>query len=872
MADTIKCLVCGEVNAADQEFCQNCQSRLQPLTGPLKGADTPLRPGDVPTKKMTAELEPILPQWLRDARDKARQSAEEDALQAMQQQRTPSSQTASEPDLLAGLRSQARADDEEETPDWLANITGASPKSKKPGPESSEVRWVEVGGRNDFAQEKPAPEESEPSWLAGMPSISQDDEKDELKDWFRQSSGLDLQDDQIPSSDSSGWPGQPSAREGGFAGEQQAGSSPDASAPDWLRRMAAESDAGAASTGDVPSWLGSNVQEDSQSAGPADSLGAAFGGFEAGSASAEEVPGWMQGGDSQPPLSESQPDHERFKEFQPQKPDPPLRNTTPLWLKETWAAASPSEADTPAWLSKDTVPVSPPSILQTPVTRSPVPPSKNQPGPQEDTDFGDIPGWLKAAAPQSSIYAEPPAEETPVVPPEASGWLATFKSTEPSPSPQSSEDRQKKGVSMPAFTPDSLQDGGVDGLFTEMPDWLSSVSEPAPASGPSPAAVSDGIAPGDLPSWVQAMRPVDPGVSRAPVLPADQTLETHGVLSGLQGVLPAVPGFTPSSKPKVYSIKLQASQEQQSHAALLEQILAAETEPVPITSFSPLRRSRSLRWFISFIVFVLIFIVTALNTRAFSMPVGVPGEFTGAQQAAQNVPEGAAVLVAMDYHPARAGEMEAAAAPMFDQMLVLRHPRLTFISTHETGAVLAERFIAGTLKERGYQYGNQYLNLGYLPGGVMGIRAFTLNPPQAMPIDIFLNLAWATPPLQGVSSLSQFAALIVITDNADTARAWIEQSMSVHQAAGLPLIVVSSAQAAPMILPYYNSGQVSGIVNGLYGGAIFEQNNAGRPGTARNYWDAYSLGMLLAAGWMLGGGLWSAAISMRERAVAREGG
>jgi hypothetical protein len=478
---------------------------------------------------------------------------------------------------------------------------------------------------------------------------------------------------------------------------------------------------------------------------------------------------------------------------------------------------------------------------------------------------------LKAAAPQSSIYAEPLAEERPEVPPEASGWLATFKTTESSPSPQDSVDRQKMGVSMPAFTPEAFQDGSVDGLFTEMPDWLSSVSEPA-ASGSSPAAVSDGIAPGDLPSWVQAMRPVDPGVVKTPTQPADQTLETRGALSGLQGVLPAVPGFTPSSKPRVYSIKLQASQEQQSHAALLEQILAAETEPVPITSFSPLMRSRSLRWFISFILFVFVFMATSLSTPLFSTPMGVPGEFTGALQAAQNVPEGAPVLVAMDYHPARAGEMEAAAAPMFDQMLVLRHPRLTFISTHETGAVLAERFISGNLRERGYQYGNQYLNLGYLPGGVMGIRTFTLNPPQAMPIDIFLNPAWTATPLQGVSSLSQFAALIVITDNADTARAWIEQSMSVRQAAALPLIVVSSAQAAPMIQPYYNSGQVSGIVSGLYGGAIFEQNNAGRPGTARNYWDAYSLGMLLASGLMLGGGLWSALLSLRERAAAREGG
>jgi len=244
---------------------------------------------------------------------------------------------------------------------------------------------------------------------------------------------------------------------------------------------------------------------------------------------------------------------------------------------------------------------------------------------------------------------------------------------------------------------------------------------------------------------------------------------------------------------------------------------------------------------------------------------------------ANSVPMDAAVLVAMDYHPARAGEMESAAAPMFDQMDILRHSRWVFISTNETGPILAERFISGHIDNSGpldkpdYKYGINYLNLGYLPGGVMGIRAFTQDPTNTMKFDIFLNPAWSSAPLQGIGSISQFAALIVITDNADSARAWIEQTTSMREATPFPLVVITSAQAAPMILPYYDSGQVNGIVSGLHDGAVFEQNNAGRPGTARNYWDAYSLGMLLAMSLILSGGLWSVFLSLREQAAARGG-
>ena len=50
-----------------------------------------------------------------------------------------------------------------------------------------------------------------------------------------------------------------------------------------------------------------------------------------------------------------------------------------------------------------------------------------------------------------------------------------------------------------------------------------------------------------------------------------------------------------------------------------------------------------------------------------------------------------------------------------------------------------------------------------------------------------------------------------------------------------------------MLLPYAASGQVAGLVAGLSGAAGAELANGGLPGFVRRYWDAYSLGMFLAA-------------------------
>ncbi|MBK9206766.1 MAG: hypothetical protein IPL71_00045 [Anaerolineales bacterium] len=269
MADLIKCPVCGENNFSDQEFCQFCQSRLQTGVDSFKGSDEGFKPGQAPTKKATADLEPILPQWLREARSSARDAADDDAV------RLPAQETArpsSPPDLLAGLQAQSGGDEEDDTPDWLASITGASPTAKKSQSDSSEVRWVELGGSKDFAQEESADENETPSWLANLASTGAPSaEKDELTDWMREASGLKPLQSQPPvssepaaDSDTPDWLRQMAvdsdAKNSGAAFDDAsqntfAATPADSDTPDWLRQMAADSDAknsGAASAVHTP--------------------------------------------------------------------------------------------------------------------------------------------------------------------------------------------------------------------------------------------------------------------------------------------------------------------------------------------------------------------------------------------------------------------------------------------------------------------------------------------------------------------------------------------------------------------------------------------------------------------------------------------
>jgi hypothetical protein len=514
------------------------------------------------------------------------------------------------------------------------------------------------------------------------------------------------------------------------------------------------------------------------------------------------------------------------------------------------------EADVPDWVRRL-------GSDESPATAATKPPSSDVlPDWLESSQVGDK-NSAAADAEAGQLQRQPPEpNSTPGLGPEEH---LGFPGVSPS---RVEADRSVGGLTpaAAAFTPDSVSGIDVDAVFAsmQMPDWLSDVTGVQRDGLPPAAREQESLTPADLPSWVQALRPVESAMPGVTAASGDLPLEDRGPLLGLHGVLPAVPGVgTPSSKPGAHSIRIDATDQQKARAALLESIVAAERVPMPMKAVSLPASQRALRWLISALLLITVGGAAVSGSRVLPLPGAVPYETREAIQTVENVPPSAAVLVVFDYEPATVGEMEAAAGPLLDHLLLLKHPRLAVLSTSPTGSAMAERFMSTTLANRGYHRGLQYVNLGYLPGGLTGVYAFALNPPEAAPLDASTTDVWDSPVMRGVTRLSDFATIIVLTDGLESGRVWIEQTASARGSS--PLIVVSSAQASPMLLPYADSGQVSGLIGGLQGASGAEQANNGLPGLVRRYWDAYSLGTCLAAVLIVLGGAWNWWISFRQR-------
>ncbi len=884
MADTIRCPMCGKPNPADLDVCQFCGARLKPLISsspdnstsikagqqPVKKGTTEfekvnpanqgsIHPGELPTKKNTAELERALPSWLRSLRggqDEMDIKPEENAPAA--EEDLPFNFSApgltNEPsNFLDGLN-KASAAEEESVPDWLAGLRGEEKPAEAaaeagfgggPGSELGSDDWMSRLGNapsvpspeSTFSKpvtpEKPADAgETTPDWLKGLqPSEPIQEEpaappagETSLPDWFAKLPGVPAvqagESESTPAEKTPDWLNDLEEKGGLPEPEAPAAEAaqptPAEQLPDWLNQLQEktpgpepvfQADASAApkTGGEIPDWL-NQFEEKGSAPEPVPPAGK------------DAVPDWLS--NLEPPTSvpvaaSNEPVPDWLSNLEAQAGQE-LESTPALTGGEP-AAELPQAAELPDWLSQ----IQPESTSAEPAAEAPIPAMGSEP----------LPEWLAGIKPE-----ETPAAETPA-----------FISEEAAGAPRPEEPSQKP-------------------FAVETPEWLSQVTPdhgaekavPGSATEPEQAPAEGGIQAAELPSWVQAMRPVESVVDQAktPAFEENQVTERSGPLAGLVGVLPAGAGLGMSRKPPAYSVKLQIASTQQRYISSLEQIVSGETRPSALKSERQ-EFNRLWRWLIAALLILAVGIPFVFPGARMTPPTTLQPSDKGATTGLLNgISANSPVLVVFDYEPALAGELEMAAAPLIDQ-LQSKGARLALVSTSPTGPVLAERFLTGALLVNSHPYQNeqQYVDLGYIAGGPTGISLFASAPSQAMPLDANGHPAWSMPALQGVSKLSDFSEVIIVTSDADTGRSWIEQAGP--YLGKTPMVMVISAQAEPMVQPYLDSGQLKGLSSGVQDAKSYEQSYS-RPGLANHYWDSFSMGALIAELVIAFGAIWSA--------------
>ncbi|MBW8010210.1 MAG: hypothetical protein FVQ83_03060 [Chloroflexi bacterium] len=845
MAD-INCPMCGESNPPELEVCQHCQARLKPLVP--EDNEFPL---DLPEEE--------LPDWLSSLREdelpEIQPRPDDETLDWM-----ASTDAASDPTL--NQSSEIPEDD----PEWLSNLRAAEPEIQLPQKDYDTSPPISNQDQDDpdwLLELRQRQEQEGGSSETGKPAEDTGDFMERIQD---------LQDNEVEAAGETSDQPEEAVLASLDAEDQPAEPSEDTSR-DWLAGLSDEAQdlfqESAQSAEESPDWLAElgdsaseTIQEPAQPAEESpDWLGdladSASETIQEPAQPAEESPEWLaELGDSTPETIQEpvQPGYEPFVEIQ----QPVAEDSISSLLEETPAETT---EDTPDWLPQaessaektvlgqvvarqeeiDALLEDQPKASQGVDAESPDLPKK--PG---FVDTGSLPSWLvdlKRSEP--SIPSVTP--QTPALVSEEDSSKFSFQS-----------DETEIGLT-PAELPSWLSE---ETLITEEADELIYEAEESEAS----PEITPEIAPADLPTWVETMRPDVQEISATDEDAQTGAQETAGPLSGLRGVLPAEPEIVRFTKPPLYSIKLDVTENQNVNAALFEELIASESETLTPKRQIEALSQRILRLAIASLLFlsVLVPVLTESTSVASPSAATIPPETQQFFSLVNEFTSEISVLIAFDYQPGLSGEMNTAAAAVIDHLL-LKGAQIATISTSPTGPALAANSLATTQPSHDYITQKLYRNLGFIAGGTSALRNLADNPREAVPINVLegeeLRSVWDMPPLQEIHTLHDFSLITVITDDPNTARAWIEQVQPTLD--GTPLTLIISAQAEPLVRPYFETSpkQVEGIVTGILGAASYELLT-GRTNLARAQWDAFSMGLGITVIVILAGGFASLATSI----------
>ncbi len=195
---------------------------------------------------------------------------------------------------------------------------------------------------------------------------------------------------------------------------------------------------------------------------------------------------------------------------------------------------------------------------------------------------------------------------------------------------------------------------------------------------------------------------------------------------------------------------------------------------------------------------------------------------------AEGMQPGASLLLVVDYAPGYASELTLVAQPILESV-IQQSRTVTIITSSASGDLLAYRM----MEELG---GDDNIdNLVYMPVAAYG--AYDMASQQYSAVN-----PGSPPELRQAWSSGDFDGELILSDSYEGARTWIEQLSVLFPETPLNLLV--TAGAGPMLLPYWESGQVTGMLSGISEAAGVEEALSQGKFVSRR-WSAYQMGVLM---------------------------
>ena len=225
------------------------------------------------------------------------------------------------------------------------------------------------------------------------------------------------------------------------------------------------------------------------------------------------------------------------------------------------------------------------------------------------------------------------------------------------------------------------------------------------------------------------------------------------------------------------------------------------------------------------IVFLYVGIAIALPLfMSISQEIGISDEVREVYDAVLELPAGSKVLVSFDFDPPSAPELQ----PMAEAFITLcfqRDLKVIIIGLWPQGPQQANMAVDIALSRpdiaaKQLEYGVDYVNLGYQAGAEFVIQRMGSSFQSMFKTDYRGRPYEDIPLVKNVKNFSNIDYSLNLSAGFVGTVEWVQVAVDRY---GLRMGAGNTAVQAPTVYPYYNAGQLIGLMGGMNGAAEFER-------------------------------------------------
>ncbi len=222
-------------------------------------------------------------------------------------------------------------------------------------------------------------------------------------------------------------------------------------------------------------------------------------------------------------------------------------------------------------------------------------------------------------------------------------------------------------------------------------------------------------------------------------------------------------------------------------------------------------------------IFLLMFIAVAVPLiMGTTFPEKPSDQVLAVFDAVDNLPDGSNVVMALDYDPASAGELQPMASA-FTRHCALKKHNIYFMTLWPQGIPMIQGSIDLLNKEfpETYEgkYGTKYVNLGFRAGNEGVIKLVVEDLKKSYATDINGTNLDEIPLTKNLKNIQQVDLLANVSAGYPGSQEWVLYGSSPFD---IPTVVGCTGVQAPIMLPYIPD-QLTGMLAAIKGAAEYEQ-------------------------------------------------